>query len=36
MEEREEMQRRIIDSIEVERVHLARELHDNSLQDLCM
>jgi PAS domain S-box-containing protein len=34
MEEREEMQHRIIDSIEVERVHLARELHDNSLQSL--
>jgi PAS domain S-box-containing protein len=32
--EREEMQRRLIDSIEAERVHLARELHDNPLQDL--
>jgi PAS domain S-box-containing protein len=32
--EREEMQRRIIDSIEAERLHLARELHDNPLQNL--
>jgi PAS domain S-box-containing protein len=34
LDEREEMQRRIIDSIEAERVHLARELHDNAMQDL--
>jgi PAS domain S-box-containing protein len=34
LDEREEMQRRIIDSIEAERAHLARELHDNPLQDL--
>jgi PAS domain S-box-containing protein len=34
LSEREEMQRRLIDSIEAERVHLARELHDNPLQDL--
>jgi PAS domain S-box-containing protein len=33
-EERQEMHQRLMDSVEAERIRLARELHDNPLQDL--